>query len=206
MKKTLIALVILTLSFGVAGCAFDKEETTSNSNEVVTQEESKEKDKRSDDEMYELYTSKLEEVEKLFTENNIDFKERKSEKNKKFEGKTSISYEDSGNEAVNIFTIGRYGIAFDNDSAIKYISSQMTLKVNEEETKNKEFKFEDTEFYKLHSILIPDIKNSTEIDQKVNAVYKDLTSIETIEFEYDNVTERIVLGDNRIDYTIIINP
>ena len=41
MKKTLIALVILTLSFGVAGCASDKEETTSNSNEVVTQEESK---------------------------------------------------------------------------------------------------------------------------------------------------------------------
>ena len=50
MKKTLIALIILTLSFGVVGCDSDKEETTSNSNEVVTQEESKENDKRSSDE------------------------------------------------------------------------------------------------------------------------------------------------------------
>ena len=35
MKKTLIALIILTLSLGVVGCTSDKEETTSNSNEVV---------------------------------------------------------------------------------------------------------------------------------------------------------------------------
>ena len=204
MKKRLIALIILTLSLGVVGCTSDKEETASNSNEVVTQEESKEEKKRSSDEMYKLYLSKVEEVGKLLKENNIAYEE-KNEKSK-YNGITSIEYENSSQEAINEFTIGRYGIAFDNDSAIKYISSQMTLKVNEEETKNKEFKFEDTEFYKLHSILIPDIKNSTEIDQKVNAVYKDLTSIETIEFEYDNITERIVLGDNRIDYTIIINP
>ena len=83
MRKTLIALIILTLSLGVVGCTPDKEETASNSNEVVTQEEAKENDKRSDDEMYELYTSKLEEVEKLFKENNLDFKEKNDDKNKK---------------------------------------------------------------------------------------------------------------------------
>ena len=60
MKNILIALMILVLSIGVVGCSSDKEETTSNSNEVVTQEESKENDKRSDDEMYEFYTSTVE--------------------------------------------------------------------------------------------------------------------------------------------------
>lgn len=97
MKKILIALIVLTLSLGVVGCTSDKEETASNSNEVVTQEESKEKDKRSDDEMYELYTSKLEEVEKFFKENNIDFKQENNYKNTKYDGKTTIAYENSEN-------------------------------------------------------------------------------------------------------------
>ena len=93
MKKTLIALIIFSLSFGVVGCKSDKEETTTNNNEVVTKEEKK----RSSDEMYELYTSKLEEVEKFFKENNIDFKQENNCKNTKYDGKTTIAYENSEN-------------------------------------------------------------------------------------------------------------
>lgn len=94
MKKTLIVLVILTLSFGVVGCTSDKEETTSNSKEVVTQEESKEEKKRSSDEMYELYLSKVEEVGKLLKENNIPYEEKNN--NSKYNDITSIEYENSG--------------------------------------------------------------------------------------------------------------
>ena len=155
MKKRLIALIILTLSFGVVGCTSDKEETASNSNEVVTQEESKEEKKRSSDEMYELYTSKLEEVEKFFKENNIDFKEDQSNKNKKYDGTVSISYENSDDNAK--YSVAGYGIAFNSDGEIKSISAGITLNVIDEEMKNKKFKFEETEFYKLHNILVPDI-------------------------------------------------
>ena len=204
MKKTLIALIILTLSFGVVGCTSDKEETTSNSNEVVTQEESKEEKKRSSDEMYEFYNSTVEEVGKLLKENNIDYKEKN--KNDKYDGKTSIEYENSNQKAINEFTIGRYGIAFDENDEILYISSRMNLNVNDEEMKAKEFKFEETEFYKLHNILVPDIKNTEEINEKINATYKELTSTERVVFENGNIEERFLLGDNSLTYTIIINP
>ena len=206
MRKTLIALIIFTLSFGVVGCTSDKDETTSNSNEVVTQEEAKENDKRSDDEMYELYTSKLEEVEKLFEENNIDFKQENNYKNTKYDGKTTIAYENSENNIVGEFSIGRYGIAFDENDEILYISSRMNLNVNDEEMKAKEFKFEETEFYKLYNILVPDIKNTEEINEKINATYKELTSTERVVFENGNIEERFLLGDNSLTYTIIINP
>ena len=204
MKKTLIALMILNLSFGVIGCTSDKEETTSNSNEVVTQEEAKENDKRSDDEMYELYTSKLEEVAKLLKENNIPFEEKN--KNSKYEGTTTIEYSNGEQEAVNEFTIGRYGIAFDNNGNLLFLTGKLTLNVNDEEMKSKEFKFEDTEFYKLHNILAPDVKNAEEINEKVNSTYKKLLSIESIKIENGKVKETIVLGDNCIDYTISIYP
>ncbi len=204
MKKRLIALIILTLSFGVVGCTSDKEETTSNSNEVVTKEEAKENDKRSDEEMYEFYTSTVEEVGKLLKENNIPYEEKN--KNSKYDGKTSIEYENSEQDEFNKFTIGRYGIAFDKNGNILYLTSKLTLNVNDEEMKTKEFKFEETEFYKLHNILAPDIKNTEEINDKVNSTYKKLLSIESIEFENGKVKERIVLGDNSIDYTIMINP
>ncbi len=204
MKKRLIALIILTLSLGVVGCTSDKEETASNSNEVVTQEESKEEKKRSSDEMYKLYLSKVEEVGKLLKENNIAYEE-KNEKSK-YNGITSIEYENSSQEAINEFTIGRYGIAFDENDEILYISSRMNLNVNDEEMKAKEFKFEETEFYKLHNILVPDIKNTEEINEKINATYKELTSTERVVFENGNIEERFLLGDNSLTYTIIINP
>ena len=204
MKKTLIALIILTLSFGVVGCTSDKEETTSNSNEVVTQEESKEEKKRSSDEMYEFYNSTVEEVGKLLKENNIDYKEKN--KNDKYDGKTSIEYENSNQKAINEFTIGRYGIAFDENDEILYISSRMNLNVNDEEMKAKEFKFEETEFYKLKNILIPEINNIDGINKKVNEGYKNLTSTKSIDIENENIQENIFLGNNMLVYTIIINP
>ena len=204
MKKRLIALIILTLSLGVVGCTSDKEETASNSNEVVTQEESKEEKKRSSDEMYKLYLSKVEEVGKLLKENNIAYEE-KNEKSK-YNGITSIEYENSSQEAINEFTIGRYGIAFDENDEILYISSRMNLNVNDEEMKAKEFKFEETEFYKLKNILIPEINNIDGINKKVNEGYKNLTSVESIGFKNENIKETILLGSNRLVYTVIINP
>ena len=206
MRKTLIALIILTLSLGVVGCTSDKEETTTNNSEVVTQEESKENGERSDDEMYELYTSKLEEVQKFFKENNIDFKQGDNYKNTKYDGTTSIAYENSDNDTVGEFSIGRYGISFDKDGSIRYISSRMSLIVNDDEMKTKEFKFEETEFYKLKNILIPEVNNIDEINKKITEGYKNLTSSKGIDFENENIEERILLGENRLVYTIIINP
>ena len=204
MRKKLIALIIFSLSFGVVGCTSDKEETTSNSNEVVTQEESKENDKRSDDEMYEFYNSTVEEVGKLLKENNIDYKEKN--KNDKYDGKTSIEYENSNQKAINEFTIGRYGIAFDENDEIKYLVARLSLNVNDEEMKSKGFKFEETEFYKLHNILAADVKNTDEINEKVNAAYKKLTSTERVEVVSGNIEERLLLGDNSLVYDIAIRP
>ena len=202
MKKTLIALIILTLSLGVVGCTSDKEETTSNSNEVVTQEESKEKDKRSDDEMYDLYTSKLEEVEKVFKENNIDFKDKKN--TDKYDGKTGITYEDSNKDNVGEFSVADYNIYFDDEN-VRNIVLQISLNVNDDDMKAKEFKFEETEFYKLKNILIPEINNIDGINKKVNEGYKNLTSVESIGFKNENIKETILLGSNRLVYTVIIN-
>lgn len=202
MKKVLVGILILTLNFGVVGCG-NKKNSLPNTG-AISQEENEKDKKRSSDEMYELYTSKLDEVEKLFKENNIDFKEKKREKNKKYDGKVSIVYENSNEDAK--FSVAGYGIAFEDTGEIKYISAEITLNVKDDEVKNKEFKFEDTEFYKLHNILISDIKNKDEINKKVNDAYKDLTSLKKIEIENGNVKEKIILGDNRIDYAIIINP
>ena len=204
MRKTLIALIIFTLSFGVVGCTSDKDETTSNSNEVVTQEEAKENDKISDEEMYKFYTSTVEEVGKLFKENNIAYEEKN--KNSKYDGKTSISYEDSNKDAVGEFPLAGYGLAFDKEGNVLYISSQVSLNVNDQEMKTKEFKFEDTEFYKLKNILIPEVNNIDEINEKVNEGYKYLTSIKSIDIENGNIKESILLGSDRLVYTVIINP
>ena len=203
MRKTLIALMVLTLSIGVVGCSSDKEETASNSNEVVTQEESKEKDKRSDDEMYDLYTSKLEEVEKVFKENNIDFKDKKN--TDKYDGKTGITYEDSNKDNVGEFSVADYNIYFDDEN-VRNIVLQISLNVNDDDMKAKEFKFEETEFYKLKNILIPEINNIDGINKKVNEGYKNLTSVESIGFKNENIKETILLGSNRLVYTVIINP
>ena len=156
--------------------------------------------------MYELYTSKLEEVQKFFKENNIDFKQGDNYKNTKYDGTTSIAYENSDNDTVGEFSIGRYGISFDKDGSIRYISSRMSLNVNDEEMKTKEFKFEETEFYKLHNILISEIENTDEINEKVTVTYKDLTSINNLEIENGNIKEQFLLGDNSLIYDIIIRP
>ena len=206
MKKTLIALIILTLSFGVVGCTSDKEETTSNINEVVTQEESKEEKQRSSDEMYELYASKVEEVENLFKENNLNFKVKNDKYNKKYDEKVSLIYEDSNKDRVGEFSVAGYGLAFEEKGDILFISARMSLNVNDEDMKTKDFKFEDTEFYKLHNILISDIKNTDEINDKVNEAYKGLTSLDKVEIENGKIKESLLLGDNRLVYTIIINP
>ncbi|WP_291632063.1 hypothetical protein [Clostridium sp.] len=207
MKKTLIALIIFTLSIGVVGCTSDKEETTSNTNEVVTQEESKEEDKRSSDEMYELYISKLDEVEKLFKENNLDFKEKNDDKNKKYDEKVSITYEDSNKDSVGEIPVALYGLSFEDNGDISFIASKITLNVNGDEIKNKEFKFEDTEFYKLTNILIPDIGNEEEINKKVNDYYKnDGASIEVIDIENGKIKQSIAVTQSYIDYIITINP
>ena len=206
MKKILIALIILTLSLGVVGCTSDKEETATNSNEVVTQEKSNEQKKRSSDEMYDLYTSKLEEVYKLFKENNITVEEESDERNKKYDGKISIRFEDSDIENIGEFPVVGYGLSFKDNGEISYISAKMVLNVNDDDMKSKEFKFEDTEFYKLHNILIPEIKNADEINQKVNEAYKDLTSLGQVDIENGNIKESIILGDNSMDYIILINP
>mgnify|MGYP002555703164 CR=1 FL=1 len=207
MRKTLIALIIFTLSIGVVGCTFDKEETTSNTNEVVTQEESKEEDKRSSDEMYELYISKLDEVEKLFKENNLDFKEKNDDKNKKYDEKVSITYEDSNKDSVGEIPVALYGLSFEDNGDISFIASKITLNVNGDEIKNKEFKFEDTEFYKLTNILIPDIGNEEEINKKVNDYYKnDGASIEVIDIENGKIKQSIAVTQSYIDYIITINP
>ncbi len=204
MKKILIALMILSLSFGVVGCKSDKEETTSNSNEVVTQEKSKKNDKRSDDEMYDLYTSKLEDIEKIFKENNIDFKDKKN--TDKYDGKTGITYEDSDKDNVGEFSVASYNLYFDKEGSVKYISLQISVNVNDDDMKTKDFKFEETEFYKLKNILIPEIKNVDEINKKVNEGYKNLTSTQSIDIENENIEENIFLGNNMLVYTIIINP
>ena len=116
MRKTLIALIIFSLSFGVVGCKSDKEETTTNNNEVVTKEEKK----RSSDEMYDLYTSKLEEVYKLFKENNITVEEESDERNKKYDGKISIRFEDSDIENIGEFPVVGYGLSFKDNGEISY--------------------------------------------------------------------------------------
>ena len=155
--------------------------------------------------MYELYASKLEEVEKLFKENNIDYKEKNN--NDKYNGKTSISYENSSQKAINELTIARYGIAFDNDGEALYISAKMNLNINEEEMKTKEFKFEDTELFKLTTILIPDIKSEEEINEKINNYYKNGgDSVEVIDIENGKVIQSISLTNSYIDYIIKINP
>ncbi len=206
MRKTLIALIVLTLSIGVVGCASDKEETESKSNEVVAQEESSEEKKRSSDEMYELYASKLENVEKLLKDNNLNFKVKNNRNNKKYDEKVSLMYEDGNKDNAGEIPLAGYGASFDTNGDIVFISAEIVLNVNDEEMKTKEFKFEETEFYKLHNILIPDIKNTDEINEKVNDTYKNLTSIDRVELDNGKVKETIVLGDNRIDYIIIINP
>ena len=206
MKKTLIALIILTLSLGVVGCTTDKEETTSNSNEVVTQEESKENDKRSSDEMYELYASKVEDVEKLFKDNNFNYEFKNDNNNTKYDEKVTLVYEDSNKDAVGEISVANFGLVFDKKGEVLYIGSTMSVNVNDDEMKTKEFKFEDTEFYKLKNILIPEIDNIDEINKKVNEGYKNLTSTKTIEFENGNIKESFLLGSNMLAYTIIINP
>ena len=206
MRKTLIALVILILSFGVVGCTSDKDETTTNNSEVVTQEETKENDKRSSDEMYELYASKVEDVEKFFKENNINFEVKDSRKNTKYDEKVSLSYEDSSNNNIGEFSVANYGVSFEENGDIRYISSRMSLNVNDDEMKTKEFKFEDTEFSNLKNILIPEINNIDEINKKVNEGYKNLTSTKTIELKNGNIKESFILGNNMLAYTVVIYP
>jgi len=206
MRKTLIALVILILSFGVVGCTSDKDETTTNNSEVVTQEETKENDKRSSDEMYELYASKVNDVEKLFEENNLNFKVKNDKYNKKYDEKISLVYEDSNKDAVGEISVAGYGLAFEENGDIMFISAQISINVNDDEMKTKDFKIEETEFYKLKNILIPEINNIDEINKKVNEGYKNLTSTKSIDIENENIQENIFLGSNRLVYTIIINP
>ena len=206
MRKTLIALIILTLSLGVVGCTTDKEGTTNNSNEVVAQEESKEKDKRSSDEMYELYASKVDDVEKLFEENNLNFEFKNDKNNKKYDEKVVLAYEDSSKDNLGEISVANFGLLFDEKGEILYMSSRISLNVNDDEMKTKEFKFEDTEFYKLKNILIPEVNNIDEINRKLNEAYKNLTSSKGIDFENENIKERILLGENTLVYTIIINP
>ena len=153
--------------------------------------------------MYDLYTSKLEEVEKVFKENNIDFKDKKN--TDKYDGKTGITYEDSNKDNVGEFSVADYNIYFDDEN-VRNIVLQISLNVNDDDMKAKEFKFEETEFYKLKNILIPEINNIDEINKKVNEGYKNLTSVESIGLKNENIKETILLGSNRLVYTVIINP
>ena len=54
-------------------------------------------------------------------------------------------------------------IVFDPNDNLLFITSRLSLNVNDEEMKAKEFKFEETEFYKLKNILIPEQDNLDEI-------------------------------------------
>ena len=149
---------------------------------------------------------KVKNSKKLFKENNINFQEVSIKKNKKYDGKVSIRFEDNDVENIGEFPVAGYGLSFEDNGEILYISAKMVLNVNDDDMKSKEFKFEDTEFYKLHNILIPEIKNADEINQKVNEAYKDLTSLGQVDIENGNIKESIILGDNSMDYIILINP
>ena len=156
--------------------------------------------------MYELYASKVDDVEKLFEENNLNFEFKNDKNNKKYDEKVVLAYEDSSKDNLGEISVANFGLLFDEKGEILYMSSRISLNVNDDEMKTKEFKFEDTEFYKLKNILIPEVNNIDEINRKLNEAYKNLTSSKGIDFENENIKERILLGENTLVYTIIINP
>lgn len=211
MKKKLIIGLLLVTSLLVVGCNKDKESSNVKPNNVVSTdgnntEQASGTSARSSDEMYELYTSKLTEVEKLFKDNTIAFKEKNNDKNKKYDGKVAIIYEDSSKKQPGEIPSALYSLNFEDNGEIKYISANISLNLIEDEMKNKEFKFEDTEFYKLHNILVSDNKNTDEINKKVNDAYKNLISIKNIESQNGKIKEMLTLTPDSINYIIIINP
>ena len=180
--------------------------------------------------MYESYTSKLEEIKELFENNNIQYIEEN--KNSNYEGTTNIEYENSEEKEVGTFSKATYGVAFDVNSDILFISSKLKINVSDIEMKNSGFVFEDTIFNELHNILAPDVNTESQFNEKVNLVYENMEISEYTEdgelIDYENndngskqeiegeierdieivngkVIERIIVGENTLEYMVYIN-
>lgn len=153
----------------------------------------------SSDEMHTIYKNGLPEIEKLFTDNKIEYKELENADNS-FEGKTIIEYVSSDNNAKVIHA--KYGLVINENKEAVSIIEILNIK---NEIKGKEFKFEDTNFYKIHKILIPEIDNIANINNQIKERYKSLDIFNVEDIPNGKTIEKISIGKDNIEYTLIIN-
>lgn len=207
-KKSIIGLLLTTLSLTlfVVGCSKSSVEKPNSdvqySVESLSEEHSTKP--RSGEDLYKLYTLNLEEVKKVFNDNGLKYSEEKISSDVKY--LDTINIEHVAPEYNNDYFLANYSVGLNDEGDVMYIIINANLGIDTKSMKSKEFKFEDTLFSKLHSIFIKDSDVTDEMNVGVNGKYRNSSTIASVDFVYNDGTieESLYLGDNTLDYTLVI--
>ena len=231
MKKKIIIGLILTLAIGMIGCE-DRKETSSNDNnlnqedassginnenddkehidEENNDDEGKSLPNKSNEEMCELYKENVEGYKEILLslgvpESEFEYvtEEAAKEYNIDF---SEISYSDGSIEDDAKYSSSLYGVVFDDDSNIEYITTRLVMRVNEEEIKAGNFKFEETPFYEFSKLMFNEERDYIELNKLIMDEYNGINEKDNIiHILGDYEVEEIYCEGSKIFYTISID-
>lgn len=207
MKKKLVTIMIASMAALTIGCSSNEESISDENSQVkenINLTDSKEST-LSQDELYNLHKELFPQIQQLFKDEGIDFVLDTNKKNTKYDEDTYAGYSDSSNKEIGAYTIATYELKFEKNGDIRGIGMDLYQNIDSEAIKNNGFKFEDTAFYKMANIAIKENKDYSEINEKINDIFKNGEE-EYISTNYENIYEDISISDSKIKYTINIEP
>lgn len=197
MKKNIVLIMFLVIIVSLCGCTKKDEEISggnaNNENEIVL--------KRSNNEMYQVYSNKFQDVKNLFSDLGLSCEETL---NSSYNGPICIAYTDHLNDREGAITSADYQAVI-YEGNIEQILARININVDDLKYIEGEFKFEDTIFNKLRQIVLSNPMNYEEINLASNNYYKENGDYLII-IEDDYVKETLQFGYNNIYYTIKIIP
>lgn len=194
-KKILIStlVMIMALSVGCVNKSNAKDDTNKNT------EESIEKFK-SNEEMYEIYESHIEEVKSLSKEYGLELEDI-SETQTNYNNKTTSLYKYDETKDKEGDVIGaQYVAIIDQEGNIHQINAVLDMRVN-----NEGFKVEESKFNDFREIFTSEKIDYTKINEEINESIQRGVDEDIIN-QYDEIEEDILISGGIVSYRLRIYP
>lgn len=199
MNKKIIASLIMLATISLISCRNYK-------SDVNMPKEVQNLSSYTNKDMESLYTSNLETIENIFKSNSLSYEVKKDKSNKNIPASTTTWISFDSKSYKDYFNRADYKLNFDKNGEIIAIILHTNVGESSRYNANRNYEFRDSEFYKFHKALAPDIDITEEVNKKFTEIYKNISkdTLETIEITNGNIKESFTITKNKIDYTLIM--
>lgn len=212
MKKKLILMtaLVMTLSLSIIGCSPDEVVSkvtggTSGSKDLISlsAEEFYSMDPSEISKiLYDNFQDKLPEIKKIYEASGATLEEvANADSTSPYSGVIGIGMENYKNREVGSYRMVGSKIEFEpSEGNITFAVHRMDQIVSDKEMKNVDYKFEETDFYKVCELVSSAKIDVKDINKKVNAYYDGDESMGEIDIIEGNENLIISLGYDVINY------